>query len=143
MATFNCRVVSAKESLFVGEIKMLVAAGYEGEVGILAGHTPLITLLKPGVLRLEMADGNHEVIYVGGGVLEVQPHSVTVLADTAERAADLDEAKIAKARADAQQLLANQSESLQTSAALAALAESVAQLQAIQKYKNRAGFGGN
>lgn len=138
MATFTCRVVSAKEELFSGDIKMLIAAGHNGELGILAGHTPLITLLKPGVMRLQMAEGQEEVIYVSGGVLEVQPNLVTVLADTAERAKDLDEAKIAEARKAAEQMLANQSETLQTSAALAALAESVAQLQAIQKYKNRA-----
>lgn len=104
----------------------------------MAGHTPLITLLKPGVLRIQMAEGNEEVLYVGGGVLEVQPHSVTVLADSAERAANLDEAQIAEARRAAEQLLANQNETLQTNAALIALAESAAQLQAIQKYKNRA-----
>lgn len=138
MATFNCRVVSAKESLFVGAIKMLVATGHEGEIGILAGHTPLITLLKPGVLRIIMADDTQEVLYVSGGVLEVQSDLVMVLADTAERAANLDEVKIAEARRAAEQMLTNQSETLQTSAALAALAESVAQLQAIQKYKNRA-----
>lgn len=138
MATFQCRVVSAKESLFAGDVKMVIAAGNEGELGILAGHTPLITLLKPGVLRVIMADDSEEVIYVSGGVLEVQPNTVMVLADSAERAANLDEAKIAEARKAAEQLLANQSESLQTTAALAALAESVAQLQTIQKYKNRA-----
>lgn len=138
MATFQCRVVSAKESLFVGDIKMLIAAGRQGELGILAGHTPLITLLKPGVLRVIMEDDSEEVIYVSGGVLEVQPRSVTVLADSAEYAANLDEARIAEARRAAEQLLANQSESLQTTAALTALAESVAQLQTIQKYKNRA-----
>ncbi len=138
MSTFNCRVVSAKEELFVGDVKMLIAAGYNGEIGVLAGHTPLITLLKPGVLRIQMSEGNEEVLYVGGGVLEVQPHSVTVLADSAERAANLDEAQIAEARRAAEQLLANQSETLQTNAALIALAESAAQLQAIQKYKNRA-----
>lgn len=138
MATFNCRVVSAKESLFVGEIKMLIAAGHEGQVGILAGHTPLITLLKPGVLRLQAEDGHEEVIYVGGGVLEVQPTGVMVLADAAERAENLNEATILEARRNAEQMLANQSENLNSSAALAALAESVAQLQAIQKFKNRA-----
>lgn len=138
MATFSCRVVSAKERLFDGEVKMLVAAGHNGEIGVLAGHTPFITLLKPGVLRAIMVDGSEEVVYVSGGVLEVQPQGVTVLADAAERAANLDEAKVAEARRAAEQLLANQSENLQTSAALAALAESFAQLQAIQKYKNRA-----
>lgn len=138
MATIGCRIVSAKESLFVGDVKMLIATGYEGELGILPNHTPLITLLKPGVLRAIMADDKEEVIYVSGGVLEVQPHAVMVLADSAERAANLDESKIAQARKVAEQMLANQSESLQTSAALAALAETVAQLQTIQKYKNRA-----
>lgn len=138
MATFQCRVVSAKESLFVGDIKMLIAAGHEGEIGVLAGHTPLITLLKPGVLRFIKSDDKEEVIYVSGGVLEVQPNAVMVLADSAEYAGNLNEAQIAEARRAAEQMLTNQSENLQTSAALAALAESFAQLQAIQKYKNRA-----
>lgn len=138
MSTFNCRVVSAKEELFVGDVQMLIAAGHNGEIGVLPGHTPLITLLKPGVLRIKSQNDVEEVIYVGGGVLEIQPNSVTVLADTAERAANLDEAKIAEARRAAEQMLANQSENLQTNAALIALAESMAQLQAIQKYKNRA-----
>lgn len=139
MATFNCRVVSAKESLFTGAVKMLIAAGHEGEIGVLAGHTPLITSLKPGVLRLVMADDTEEVLYVKGGVLEVQPHAVMVLADEAERASNLDEATIAEARRAAEQLLVNQNENFQTGAALATLAETVAQLEAIRKYKNRAG----
>ncbi len=138
MATFECRVVSAKESLYTGRVKALIAAGQEGELGILAGHTPLITLLKPGVLRLVLEDNSEEVIYVSGGVLEAQPKNVMVLADSAERAANLDEVKIAEARRAAETMLANQSDTLQTNAALAALAESVAQLQTIQKYKNRA-----
>ncbi|ANB90963.1 ATP synthase F0F1 subunit epsilon [Moraxella ovis] len=138
MATFKCRVVSAREELYAGDISVLVAAGHDGEIGILAGHTPLITLLRPGTLRLKNAEGAEEIIYVSGGVLEVQPNIVTVLADSAERAQDLDEAKIAEARRAAEQLLANQNNTVQTNAALAALAESVAQLQTIQKYKNRA-----
>lgn len=139
MSTFKCRVVSAREELYTGDISMLIANGHLGEVGILAGHTPLITLLKPGVLRMKSADGSsEEVMYVSGGVLEVQPHLVTVLADAAERAHDLDEAKIEQARRTAEQMLTNQSDTLQTNAALVALAESVAQLQTIQKYKNRA-----
>ncbi|USZ15371.1 F0F1 ATP synthase subunit epsilon [Moraxella sp. FZLJ2107] len=139
MATFKCRVVSAREELYSGEITMLIANGHSGEIGVLAGHTPLITLLKPGAMRMKLADGtSEEVIYVSGGVLEVQPNVVTVLADSAERAHDLDEAKIAEARRAAEQMLANQSDTLQTNAALHALAESLAQLQTIQKYKNRA-----
>lgn len=138
MATLQCRVVSAREEIYAGEISMLIATGSEGEVGILAGHTPLITLLKPGSMRIQLPDGNEEVIYVSGGVLEVQPKLVTVLADTAVRADDLDEAKIIEARKQAEQMLVNQSETLQTNAALASLAESVAQLQTIRKYRNRA-----
>lgn len=138
MATIQCRVVSAREEIYTGEISMLIATGSEGEVGILAGHTPLITLLKPGSMRIQLPDGSEEVIYVSGGVLEVQPKLVTVLADTAVRADDLDEAKIIEARKQAEQMLVNQSETLQTNAALASLAESVAQLQTIRKYRNRA-----
>ena len=138
MATLQCRVVSAREEIYAGEISMLIATGSEGEVGILAGHTPLITLLKPGSMRIQLPDGTEEVIYVSGGVLEVQPKLVTVLADTAVRAHDLDEAKIVEARKKAEQMLVNQSETLQTNAALASLAESVAQLQTIRKYRNRA-----
>ena len=138
MATLQCRVVSAREEIYTGEISMLIATGSEGEVGILAGHTPLITLLKPGSMRIQLPDGSEEVIYVSGGVLEVQPKLVTVLADTAVRADDLDEAKIIEARKQAEQMLVNQSETLQTNAALASLAESVAQLQTFRKYRNRA-----
>ena len=138
MATFQCRVVSAREELYSGEISMLIATGTEGEVGVLAGHTPLITLLKPGAMRVQTPDGEEEVIYVSGGVLEIQPKMVTVLADTAVRAHNLDESKIIEARKKAEQMLVNQSDTVHTNAALASLAESVAQLQTIRKYKNRA-----
>ena len=137
MATLLCRVVSAREELYSGEISMLIATGIEGEIGILPGHTPLITLLKPGAMRVQTADGSEEVIYVSGGVLEVQPKMVTILADTAMRAHNLDESKIVEARRQAEQMLVNQSDILQTNAALASLAESVAQLQTIRKYQNR------
>lgn len=138
MSTFQCRVVSAREELYSGEITMLVATGSEGELGVLPGHTPLITLLKPGAMHVKSADGSDEVIYISGGVLEVQPKVVTVLADTAVRAHNLDEAQIAEARRKAEQMLVNQKDTVETNAALAALAESVAQLQTIQKFKNRA-----
>lgn len=134
----QCQVVSATQSLFEGEVQMVIAMGIGGELGVMAGHIPLITLLKPGVLRLRMEDGTEEVLYVSGGVMEVQPNVVMVLADAAERAQNLDESKIAEARRAAEQMLANQSDSLQSGAAMAALAESVAQLQAIQKFRNRA-----
>ena len=138
MATLQCDVVSAKETIYSGEISMLIATGVEGEVGILPGHIPFITLLKPGTMQIKTSNGNDEMVYVSGGVLEVQPHLVTVLADTAVRANDLDEAKILEARRHAEQTLQNQKADIDTSAALAALAESLAQLQTLQKFKNRA-----
>lgn len=138
MATLQCNVVSAKETIYSGEISMLIATGVEGEVGILPGHIPFITLLKPGTMQIKTSNGNDEMVYVSGGVLEVQPHLVTVLADTAVRANDLDEAKILEARRHAEQALQNQKADIDTSAALAALAESLAQLQTLQKFKNRA-----
>lgn len=138
MATLQCNVVSAKETIYSGEISMLIATGVEGEVGILPGHIPFITLLKPGTMQIKTSNGNDEMVYVSGGVLEVQPHLVTVLADTAVRAHDLDEAKILEARRHAEQTLQNQKADIDISAALAALAESLAQLQTLQKFKNRA-----
>ncbi|MGL5251600.1 MAG: F0F1 ATP synthase subunit epsilon [Moraxella sp.] len=138
MATLQCNVVSAKETIYSGEISMLIATGVEGEVGILPGHIPFITLLKPGTMQIKTSQGNDEMVYVSGGVLEVQPHLVTVLADTAVRAHDLDEAKILDARRHAEQTLQNQKANIDTSAALVALAESLAQLQTLQKFKNRA-----
>lgn len=138
MATLQCSVVSAKETIYSGEISMLVATGIEGEIGILPGHIPFITLLKPGAMQIKTKDGNEETVYISGGVLEVQPHIITVLADTAVRAHDLDEAEIAKARQHAEQMLQNQKTDIDTSAALAALAESVAQLHTLRKFRNRA-----
>ena len=138
MASLQCNVVSAKETIYSGEISMLVATGVEGEIGILPGHTPLITLLKPGAMHIKTANGGDEMVYISGGVLEVQPEVVTVLADSAVRAHDLDEARIIEARRKAEEMLQNQKADIDTSAALAALAESVAQLQTLQKYRNRA-----
>lgn len=135
MATLQCNVVSAKETIYSGEISMLIATGVEGEVGILPGHIPFITLLKPGTMQIKTSNGNDEMVYISGGVLEVQPHLVTVLADTAVRAHDLDEAKILEARRHAEQTLQNQKADIDISAALA---ESLAQLQTLQKFKNRA-----
>lgn len=135
MATLQCNVVSTKETIYSGEISMLIASGVEGEVGILPGHIPFITLLKPGTMQIKTSNGNDEMVYVSGGVLEVQPHLVTVLADTAVRANDLDEAKILEARRHAEQTLQNQKADIDISAALA---ESLAQLQTLQKFKNRA-----
>ena len=138
MATMQCDVVSVKESLYSGTISMIIAKGAGGELGIMPGHTPLVTLLKPGAIRVVLENGTEELIYVSGGVLEVQPHVVTILADSAIRAENLDEAAIIEARKNAEALLANQKSELDTAAALAVLAETVAQLETIRKIKNRA-----
>ena len=138
MASLQCDVVSARESLFSGRATLIVADGISGQLGILPGHTPLVTLLKPGTLKITLEGGGEELVYVSGGVLEVQPTVVTVLADTGVRAADLDEAQIMEARREAEAMLSNQKSELDTGAALAALAETAAQLAALQKMKNRA-----
>lgn len=98
MATMQCDVVSVKESIYSGAVTMLIAKGAGGELGILPGHAPLVTLLQPGPIRVQLENGTEEIVYVSGGVLEVQPHVVTVLADTAIRADNLDEAAILEAR---------------------------------------------
>ncbi|RYY78445.1 MAG: F0F1 ATP synthase subunit epsilon [Moraxellaceae bacterium] len=138
MAVMQCDVVSVKDSIYSGAVSMLIAKGAGGELGILPGHAPLVTLLQPGPIRVQLENGTEEVIYVSGGVLEVQPHVVTVLADTAVRAGDLDEAAILEARKQAETLLENQRGELDTGAAMAALAETAAQLETLRKLKNRA-----
>ena len=135
MATMQCDVVSVKESIYSGAVTMLIAKGAGGELGILPGHAPLVTLLQPYSIRVLLENGTEEIVYVSGGVLEVQPHVVTVLADTAIRADNLDEAAILEARKNAEQLLANQKSDLDSAAALAALAETAAQLETIRKIK--------
>lgn len=138
MATMQCDVVSVKESLYSGTVTMLIAKGAGGELGIMPGHTPLVTLLQPGPIRVLLEDGTEEIIYVSGGVLEVQPNVLTVLADTAIRAENLDEAAILEARKTAENLLVNQKDKLDTAAAHASLAELAGQLETIRKIKNRA-----
>ncbi|NBI12217.1 F0F1 ATP synthase subunit epsilon [[Haemophilus] felis] len=102
MSVFNLTVVSAEQQIFSGEVKSIQASGIEGELGILAGHTPLLTAIKPGIVKITFADGKEDVIYVSGGFLEVQPNVVIVLADTAIRGAELDSDRIlaAKKRAE-------------------------------------------
>lgn len=139
--TIHCDIVSAKEAIFAGNATMVIAHGLLGELGITPGHAPLLTQLAPGPVRVLQADGEELVFYVSGGMLEVQPTIVTVLADTAVRAADVDEAAALEARKAAAEALANQKSELDTSAALAALAESAAQLRTLQVAKNRAGRG--
>lgn len=105
MATLHVDVVSAEEAIFSGEAKFVVLPGESGELGILPGHTPLISRIRPGTVKIVRADAGEENIFVAGGILEVQPGSVTVLADTAIRAADLDEARAVAAREKAEAAL--------------------------------------
>lgn len=131
MLSVHCDIVSAEENLFSGLVQMVVAAGEMGDLGIIRGHAPLLTALKPGPIRVIKQDGNEEVIYVSGGYLEVQPNGISVLADTAVRAGDLDEAAALEAQKHAQQALENQNSDFDTSRAMTQLAEAAAQLRTI------------
>jgi len=133
MTTFRCDIVSAEAELFHGDATMLVASGEEGELGIAARHAPLITRLKPGVVEVIQENGERVPLYVSGGILEVQPQVVTVLADTAARAEELDEAAAQAAKEEAEKALANRSELEDVAAQQAKLAEAQAQLQALAR----------
>ena len=136
--TVHCDVVSAEESIFSGLVEIAVFPGEAGELGILPKHTPLLTRIKPGTIRLKVPDSDeYELVYVSGGMLEVQPALITVLADTAIRAHDLDEAKASEAKRRAEEALKNRTSDLNLATAEAELAQAVAQLQAIKKLRNR------
>jgi F-type H+-transporting ATPase subunit epsilon len=139
--TIHCDIVSAEEEIFSGLIEMLVATGGEGELGVGYGHAPLLTGLLPGPVRIVTQDGNEEVYYVSGGFLEVQPGVVSILADTAIRAHDVDEAAAEEARKEAEHALANQSGDFDYGRASSQLAEAAAQLATLRKMRNRAGRG--
>ena len=135
--TFHVDVVSAEEELFSGTAEMLFAPGAMGELGIMARHTPLLTPLKPGELRIKLEGGEEQSIYVSGGMLEIQPHVVTVLSDTAVRAKDLDEAAAMEAKERAEKALKDKQADIDYALAEAELAEAIAQLQTIQRMKNK------
>jgi F-type H+-transporting ATPase subunit epsilon len=139
--TIHCDIVSAEEEIFSGLVEMLVATGSQGELGIGYGHAPLLTDLVPGSIRITKQGGEEEIYYVSGGFLEVQPGVVSVLADTAIRAGDVDEAAAEEARQAAEHALANQTGDFDYGRASAQLAEAAAQLRTLQKLKNRAGRG--
>ena len=134
-ATIKVDVVSAEESIFDGQAKFVALPGEAGELGILPGHTPLITRIRPGAVRIVAEEGDEEFVFVAGGILEVQPGAVTVLADTAIRGKDLDEAKATEARKRAEETLQNAGSNLEYATAQAELAYAVAQLAAIQRLR--------
>ena len=134
--TFHVDIVSAEQQIFSGEATMVIAPGEGGELGILPEHVPLLTRIKPGTVRVQLAGGGEEeVIYVSGGMMEVQPDRVTVLADTSVRAHDLDEAKAMEAERLAKEALANRSGAMEVAKAQAELAEAAAQIAAIRKLR--------
>jgi len=137
--TIQCEVVSAEKAIFSGLVEMVVAAGDLGDLGILYGHAPLLTGLIPGPVRVIKAGGEEEVFYVSGGYLEVQPNAVTILADSALRASDLDEAAAKLAQDNALHAMTNQSGEFDYSHAAIQLAESVAQLRTIQQLRKKFG----
>lgn len=137
--TIHCDIVSAEEEIFSGLVEMLVASGDVGELGVSYGHAPLLTSLVPGPVRVIKQGGDEEIFYVSGGFLEVQPGVVSILADTALRADDMDEAAAEEARKEAEHALANQSGEFDYGRASARLAEAAAQLATLRKIRQRGG----
>ncbi len=136
--TIHVDVVSAEEQIFAGEAEFVALPGEAGELGIYPMHTPLITRIRPGAVRIKVPNqSEEEFVFVAGGILEVQPDTVTVLADTAIRGHDLDEAKAADAKKQAEEALANKDSRIDYAKAQAELAAAIAQLQAIQKLRHK------
>tara|TARA_B110000879_G_C11121021_1_gene491795 strand:+ start:129 stop:545 length:417 start_codon:yes stop_codon:yes gene_type:complete len=136
-STIHIDIVSAEKAIYSGEAELVVATGLMGEVGIVYGHAPLLTQLKPGEVRVTTTDGKEDVFYISGGMLEVQPGSATILADEAERAESLDEAKAIKAKEKAETAIANRDSDFDYTLASADLARAAAQIQAIRKIRKR------
>ena len=134
-STFRCDIVSAEEEIFHGEATLLVATGELGELGIAPKHAPLITRLKPGKVVVTLPSGEQLDFAVTGGILEVQPTVVTVLADTVFRAEDIDEAAVRAAKEEAERILAHRGEKMEVAEAQAKLAEALVQLQALERLR--------
>ncbi|KTD17953.1 F0F1 ATP synthase subunit epsilon [Legionella jordanis] len=135
--TTHLDIVSAEDEIFSGVVEMVVATGELGEVGIVPGHAPLLTILKPGEIRITLPGGTQEIYYVSGGMLEVQPYYVTVLADAVERAENIDEAAALEAKARAEEAMADKNADIDYSKAAAELARAVAQIRAVQKLRKQ------
>ena len=137
MSTIHVDVVSAEALIFSGEAKFIALPGESGELGILPKHTPLITRIKPGAVRIEKADGTEEFVFVAGGILEVQPNVVTVLADTAIRGHDLDEAKALEAKRAAEEAMKNAKSDIDLARAQGEFAAMAAPIPAIQSFRRK------
>ena len=135
MTTIRVDIVSAEAEIFSGEATLVVATGEQGELGITPRHAPLITRLKPGHVDVLLEGGERQQFYVSGGILEVQPQVVTVLADTAARAADLDEVSAQQAMKEARDALANRTDAIELAEAQTRLTQAMAQLQALERLR--------
>ena len=135
--TTHLDIVSAEGEIFSDVVELVVATGELGEVGIVPGHAPMLTILKPGEVRVTLSGGEQEIFYVQGGLLEVQPYAVTVLADSALRAEHLDEAAALAAKAKAEAAMATKNAEIDYSLAATELARAVAQIRAIQKFRKK------
>ena len=137
MSNLKLEIVSAQESLYSGDIKFVVVPGEEGELGIYPNHTPLITRIKPGELKFKNLENEDEVIVVAGGILEVQPNLVTVLADSAIRAVDIDEERSKEAKHNAESVIKKNKEDIDLAKAHAELAFAIAELKALKKLRGK------
>lgn len=135
--TIHCDIVSAEQEIFSGRVTMVSATGTIGELGIMPGHAPLLTGIRPGPVRLKLDNGEEEVFFASGGYLEVQPGVVTVLADTALRAEDIDEAAALEAQQAAERMLSDKTAEVEFSSAAAALAEAMARQRTLAELKKR------
>lgn len=133
----RCEIVSAEREIYSGDVTMLVATGTLGELGIMPGHTPLLTGLKPGPVRLRMEDGEEDVFFASGGFLEVQPNVVTILADTAERADSIDDAEAAEAAEAARRAMSEAAADMDYSRATAMLADATARQRTVEELRRR------
>ena len=137
MSSIHVDVVSAERNIFSGEAKFVALLGESGELGILPGHIPLITRIRPGLVRIEKSDGDEEFVFVAGGYIEVQPDHVTVLADTAIRGHDLDEAKAIEAKKRAEEAMQNRGTDFDMALAQSEFAMAAAQLAAIARFRRK------
>ncbi len=136
-STVHCSIVSAEKEIFSGPVEMVVASGTIGELGLFPGHTPLLTGVKPGAVRLKLEGGEEEVFFASGGFIEVQPNAITILADTALRADDLDEAAAAAAQDKAEKELADNKTDIDFGRVQADIQETAAMLRTIRKFRKK------
>ncbi|TVQ41372.1 MAG: F0F1 ATP synthase subunit epsilon [Wenzhouxiangella sp.] len=136
-STIHCDIVSAEAEIFSGEASMVIVPGEEGDLGIAPRHAPLLTRLRPGQVRVILPSGEEEFYFISGGMLEIQPHVVSVLSDTAQRAGDLDEAAALKAKEEAERAIADRSAGMEVAQAQAQLAQAMAQLAALERFRKQ------